>query len=213
MSNTLTVFAAAAVVTVASPGPTSLLALNNGARWGVRAALPGITGAVLSDLVLISAVALGLGAVVAATPWALEALRWAGVACLAWLGLQLLLSPAVPPASAAPGAASPPAARPARVLLRSFSVAVSNPKGYLFFLALLPAFIDPQAPAPVQYLGLALTFTAIDAIVLLAYASAGALGAARLGQTARGAHRLDVLSGVLLLGMAAGLALWRSTEP
>lgn len=209
MSHTLAVFAAAAFVTVASPGPTSLLALNNGARWGVRAALPGIAGAVLSDLVLISTVALGLGAVVAATPWSLEALRWAGVACLAWLGLQLLRSPAAPAASAAPGVAPPRAARPARVLLRSFSVAVSNPKGYLFFLALLPAFIDPQAPALVQYLGLALTFAAIDAAVLLAYASTGALGAARLGQTARGARRLDIISGVLLLGMAAGLALWR----
>lgn len=211
MSHTLAVFAAAAFVTVASPGPTSLLALNNGARWGVRAALPGINGAVLSDMVLISAVALGLGAVVAATPWALEALRWAGVACLAWLGLQLLLSPAAPPVSAAPGVARPPAAQPARVLLHSFSVAVSNPKGYLFFLALLPAFIDPQAPALGQYLGLALTFATIDAVVLLAYASAGALGAARLGLTARGARRLDVVSGVLLLSMAAGLALWKRT--
>ncbi|MEZ5662730.1 MAG: LysE family translocator [Burkholderiaceae bacterium] len=209
MSSTLTVFAAAAFVTVASPGPTSLLALNNGARWGVRAALPGVAGAALSDLVLISAVALGLGALVAATPWALEALRWAGVACLAWLGVQLLRSPATPPAADAARGELTSAAHPTRVLLRSFSVAVSNPKGYLFFLALLPAFINPQAPALAQYLGLALTFAAIDAAVLLAYASAGALGAARLGQTTRGARQLDVISGVLLLGMAAALALWR----
>ena len=60
MNTHLGLFAAAALITVASPGPTSLLALNNGARWGLRAALPGIAGAALSDVVLIGAVALGL---------------------------------------------------------------------------------------------------------------------------------------------------------
>lgn len=212
MNDSLALFAAAAFVTVASPGPTSLLALNNGARWGLRAALPGIAGAALSDLVLIAAVALGLGALVATTPWLLEALRWAGAGFLAWLGLQLLRSPGSPQ-DGAPPATPPPAARPARVLLRSFSVAVSNPKGYLFFLALLPAFIQPQAPALAQYLGLAITFAVIDAAVLLVYASAGALGAARLSRSAQGARWLDRISGLALIGMAAALALWqRSTH-
>ena len=35
-------FATVALVAIATPGPTVLLALNNGARWGVRAALPGL---------------------------------------------------------------------------------------------------------------------------------------------------------------------------
>ncbi len=130
MDHSLAVFAAAAFVTVASPGPTSLLALNNGARWGVRAALPGIAGAALSDLVLIAAVALGLGALLAATPWALEALRWAGAGILGWLGWQMMRSAArrLPVAAAA---APPLNALPSRVMLRSFGVAVSNPKGRL----------------------------------------------------------------------------------
>lgn len=207
MSNTIAMFSIAAFVTVASPGPTSLLALNNGAHWGLKAALPGIAGAALSDLVLIGSVALGLGALVAATPWALEALRWAGVVCLAWLGLQLLRSSVAPQHNAEPSTRRT-AAQPTRVLLRSFSVAVSNPKGYLFFLALLPAFINPQAPAWEQYLGLAVTFAAIDTAVLLAYASAGALGASRLGQTPKGARRLDRFSGLVLLCMATALVLW-----
>lgn len=208
MNDSLALFAAAAFVTVVSPGPTSLLALDNGARWGLRAALPGMAGAALSDLVLIAAVALGLGAMVAATPWLLEALRWAGVIYLAWLGLQLLRSPG-PPQAGTPPATRPPAAQPARVFLRSFGVAVGNPKGYLFFLALLPAFIRPEAPALAQYLGLAITFASIDAAVLAAYASVGALGAARLNRAAQGAPWLDRISGLSLLGMAAGLALWQ----
>lgn len=204
MNTHLGLFAAAALITVASPGPTSLLALNNGARWGLRAALPGIAGAALSDVVLIGAVALGLGTLLAATPWALETLRWAGVAYLAGLGVRHLRGQGM----ASPGA-PPTAARPARVLMRSFAVAVSNPKGYLFFLALLPAFIRPQAPALEQYVGLAVTFAAIDAVVLLAYAGAGALGAAHLGQAAHSARLLDRLSGLALLVMAAALAVWK----
>ena len=184
MSGSLILFATAALVTVASPGPTSLLALNNGARWGLVAALPGIAGAALSDLVLIAAVALGLGSVLAASPWTLQLLRWAGVAYLAWLGWRILR--AVPSGSNGCASAGPRAgARPGGVLRRSFMVAVSNPKGYLFFLALLPAFVDPQAQAPAQYLALALTFAAIDGAVLLLYASAGACGMARLTETGR----------------------------
>jgi threonine/homoserine/homoserine lactone efflux protein len=208
MDHPLALFVLAALVTVASPGPTSLLALNNGARWGVRAALPGIAGAALSDLVLIAAVALGLGALLAATPWAIEALRWAGVGCLGWLGLQSMRS-AARSARCTPHAGPPPTAAPWRVMWRSFSVAVSNPKGYLFFLALLPAFIQPQVPALEQYANLALMFAIVDASALFVYASAGALGSARFGRGSGFTWRLDLFSGLALLGMAVALGLWQ----
>lgn len=207
MSTSLALFATAALVTVASPGPTSLLALNNGARWGLKAALAGIAGAALSDLVLIAAVALGLGGVVAAAPWALQVLRWAGVAYLTWLGWQLLRHPVANlPGIQSPF--SPPAARPSQILSRSFLVAASNPKGYLFFLALLPAFINPGVPALAQYPVLAITFAAIDAAVLLCYAAVGSLGAARLGK-ALATPWFDRISGTALLCMSLGLAFWK----
>ncbi|MCB1997213.1 MAG: LysE family translocator [Ottowia sp.] len=207
MSNSLALFAAAALMTVASPGPTSLLALNNGTRHGLRGALPGVVGAALSDLALIVAVALGLGAVVATTPWALAALRWAGVGYLAWLSWQLLRTH--PPAAGTAGTATAaPPARGRHVLARSFLVAVGNPKGYLFFLALLPTFIDPQAPALRQYASLALVFATIDAAVLLVYAGIGALGLARAAQP-HASPWFDRLSGLALLGMALALAAWQ----
>ena len=211
MSTAMTLFATAALMTVASPGPTSLLALNNGARWGLVAALPGIAGATLSDLLLIAAVAMGLGAVVAATPWTLELMRWVGVAYLAYLGWQLLRRPGGDNTGAArPGRASgrAPQAPPGRIMARSFMVAITNPKAYLFFMALLPSFIDPQAPALAQYLRLALTFACIDGAVLIIYACAGAFGMARLSKN-RSTRGLDRFSGVALLGMALVLAMWR----
>ena len=65
MNQTLLIFSVVAFVGIATPGPTVLLALTNGSRFGVRASLPGMAGAVLSDFVLISAVAIGLGSLLA----------------------------------------------------------------------------------------------------------------------------------------------------
>ena len=67
MNQTLLIFSIVAFVGIATPGPTVLLALTNGSRFGVRASLPGMAGAVLSDCVLISAVAVGLGGLLAAS--------------------------------------------------------------------------------------------------------------------------------------------------
>ena len=69
MNSPLALFAAVALMTVASPGPTSLLALNNGARHGLRGALPGVVGAALSDLTLITAVALALQYIASGVAW------------------------------------------------------------------------------------------------------------------------------------------------
>jgi len=91
-ATTLTVFALVALVAIATPGPTVLLALANGSRHGVRRSLPGMFGAVLSDFVLVGAVALGLGALLAASEFWFSVVKWVGAIYLAWLGLRLLRS-------------------------------------------------------------------------------------------------------------------------
>src|SRR3954463_2637398 len=83
-------FLATAFVAIAIPGPTVLLALSNGARFGIRFAIYGMLGAMLSDLVLIAAVAAGLGALLMASEIAFQTVKWMGVAYLIFLGIQLL---------------------------------------------------------------------------------------------------------------------------
>lgn len=207
MDASLAVFAAVAFIGIATPGPTVLLALANGSRLGVRASLPGMAGAVLSDFVLIAAVALGLGALLAASQFWFAVVKWVGVAYLAWLALRLLRSRGALqlPAEAPQGAAQRASGR--GVFLRSLLVAVTNPKGYLFFSAFLPQFIDPAEPQVPQYAALALTFAAIDFGVMLAYAAAGARAVRLLKQ--RGVLWLDRLCGGALLALAGSLALYR----
>jgi threonine/homoserine/homoserine lactone efflux protein len=212
MNSSLLLFSTLALVTVATPGPTTLLALNHGARHGVGAALPGVAGAVLSDFVLIAAVAAGLGGLLTTSATAFELLRWTGVAYLAWLGWRLLRTPGTPsPAANAPTTAPAQPEHPGAVFRRSFTVAVTNPKGYLFFSALLPSFIHPAEPMLPQYGLLAAMFASIDGAVLLAYALAGAAGARRFGGP-RALRHLDRASGLTLLALAGGMALWQRGE-
>jgi threonine/homoserine/homoserine lactone efflux protein len=205
MDQTLLVFSLVALIGIATPGPTVLLALTNGSRYGLRASVPGMLGAVLSDFVLISAVAFGLGALLAASEFWFSVVKWLGVAYLAYLGVRLLLSKGTLSMPGETGPAQRPS--PRAVFLRSFLVAVTNPKGYLFFSAFLPQFVAPAQPQLPQYVTLAITFAAIDVAVMFAYALAG-MQAIRMLR-ARGVLWLDRLCGGALLALAGSLALYR----
>lgn len=202
---TLLAFAMVAFIGIATPGPTVLLALANGSKFGVRRAMIGMAGAVLSDFVLIGAVALGLGALMAASEFWFGVVKWAGVCYLVYLGIMLLRSRGT--LDGALGSAEANMAASARsIFLKSFLVAVTNPKGYLFS-AFLPQFIDVAAPQTQQYTVLALIFAGIDFIVMLAYALFGAQAVRILRKS--GALWLDRICGGALLTLAASLAFYR----
>lgn len=202
---TLLIFAIVAFIGIATPGPTVLLALTNGSRYGVRASVAGMIGAVLSDFVLVSAVALGLGALLAASEFWFSAVKWVGVVYLAYLGVRLLRSKGT--IAIAAGGSMDNQASSRSIFLRCFLVAVTNPKGYLFFSALLPQFIVPTQSQLPQYVTLAVTFATIDFVVMLAYAAAGAQ--AILFLSAKRALWLDRICGGALLALSGSLALYR----
>jgi threonine/homoserine/homoserine lactone efflux protein len=203
---TLLAFAAVSVVGIATPGPTVLLALTNGSRYGTRRAIAGMAGAVLSDFVLIGAVAIGLGALLAASEFWFSVLKYAGAAYLAFLGIMMLRSKGTAhtadKAESAVGTASA-----LTIGTRSFMVAVTNPKGYLFFSAFLPQFIDPTLPQPAQYAVLAAVFASLDFVIMFGYAAFGSQ-AVRLLKSS-GTKWLDRISGGALIALAGSLALYR----
>ncbi|MEN2474749.1 LysE family translocator [Burkholderia sp. GS2Y] len=202
---TLLIFAAVAFVGIATPGPTVLLALTNGSRYGVRRASYGFAGAMLSDFVLIVAVALGLGALLMASAFWFSVVKWLGAAYLAYVGIRLLMSKGSLDVAAAHGGAAPE--RNASIFAKSFLTAVTNPKGYLFFSAFLPQFLDPSTPLAPQYVALAVTFALLDGVVMFGYALLGAR-AVRLLKRA-GALWLERTCGAMLLALAGSLALYR----
>lgn len=203
---TLLAFSLVALIAIATPGPTVLLALANGTRFGLKRAVPGMLGAVASDVVLVGAVALGLGALLAASEFWFTVVKWVGAAYLAWLGWRLLRSQGGLDVSHATAEAQ--AAGSARAVFgKCFLVAVTNPKGYLFCSALLPQFIDPALPQAPQYLVIGGVFAGLDFLVMFAYAAIGAHAIRLLHR--RAVLWLDRCCGAALLVLSGSLLLYR----
>ncbi len=204
--STIMAFALVSFIGIATPGPTVLLALSNGSRFGLLRACVGMVGAVASDFVLIGAVALGLGALLSASEFWFSVVKWVGVGYLAYLGVVLLRSSGSldetldVPANDGSGS-------PRSIFAKSFLVAVTNPKGYLFFSAFLPQFVLPHLPQTTQYIVLALTFAAIDFVVMFGYAMLGSQAVRLLKKS--GALWLDRICGGVLLALAGSLAFYR----
>ncbi|WP_198158968.1 LysE family translocator [Thauera chlorobenzoica] len=159
------------------PGPTVLLVTGHALSAGLRNALFSILGVCLGDIVAMSLTFLGLGAVLATSAEWFLVLKWLGAAYLIYLGITLWRAP-VPPEAGTGNQET----RPARIILRAFTVNVLHPKGLAFYAAFLPQFIRPADPALPQMLLLGTTFTAIAFSVLLGYAITAARFRSRLAR-------------------------------
>ena len=204
---TLFLYTVACLAVTVTPGPTMLLALSNGASRNWRIAAAGIAGAALSDLLLIGAVSVGLGAVLAASETLFSLIKWVGVVYLAWLAVQLWRSR---PEEVSADMPVGNRLGIGKAFMRSLLVAISNPKGLLFFSAFLPQFIDTAAPQAPQYLTLALLSAALDIVVMACYAAGGAQAARLL--TCQGLRRLNRACASVMLSLAAFLALYRRSS-
>ncbi|MCA3782913.1 MAG: LysE family translocator [Burkholderia sp.] len=197
-------FALILSVGVATPGPTVLLAMSNGSRYGLRHAMVGMLGAVTADVVLVALVGLGLGVLLDASETAFVTLKLLGAAWLAYVGIRMLMSRGSP-ADAQVCVPATPDRRTA--FLKSFFVAMSNPKYYLFMSALLPQFVDRSHAIAPQYAILAATIVAVDVIGMTGYALLG-VHSVRVWKVA-GEKWLNRVSGSLLLMLAGYVALYR----
>ena len=202
---TLILFVSISVPLIVSPGPTMMLALSNGATYGMRIAAFGFIGAGLGNLSLICAVALGLGALLRASEQLFMVVKWGGVAYLLWLAFVLWTSR---PQSLETQTAHVMAARSRWAAFnRCLTVALTNPKSILFFGAFLPQFISLDAPQFPQYALLAMIFTGLDMCCMACYAYSGRQASRLL--TAEGLRNLNRICALLLVFMAAFLAVCR----
>ena len=132
-------FLAAAVLLTLAPGPDNLLVLALGMARGSRAGVAFGLGCALGCLNHTLLAALGVSALIAASPFWFNLLHWLGGAYLLWLGWQALRSSGV--ALMRPLADAE--ARPWQLFRRGLLANALNPKVVLFFLAFLPQFVTP----------------------------------------------------------------------
>jgi threonine/homoserine/homoserine lactone efflux protein len=138
----LALFALTVFVLNATPGVDMAFTLVATLRGGVRGGLAATLGVCAGCLVHVLAAAFGMAALMAASSTAFALVKWAGAAYLLWLAIGMFRAAGRPLAATR----SPPAAPgTARLLRQGFLTNVLNPKVALFFLALLPQFIDAGA--------------------------------------------------------------------
>lgn len=152
-----------------TPGPAVMCAMAQATRHGFRSSLAGVSGIQLGNLLFFAAIALGLGAVLAAATTAFTVLRVAGALYLFYLGVRIIRSTFVRVAGHVPQRVAAPAARHG-LLLQGLLIQLTNPKALLFVSALLPQFIDPHRPVPLQLVILGCATIAVDSLVLSSYA-------------------------------------------
>ncbi len=164
---TLIAFTVAALVMNLSPGPSNFYVMARTLAQGVGGGLAAVLGLATGSLIHVCAAVLGLSALFLYSPTAYAILKLAGAAYLIYLGLGYLLRK-IETEAPRPSTVVKPGMK---IFRESVIVEATNPKTALFFIALLPQFINPDAsPAP-QFLllGLIVSLSAIPCDLLVVY--------------------------------------------
>lgn len=201
-------FVIASALFIQLPGPSLLFTIGRALTVGRRDALLSVLGNALGITTQVLLVAVGLGAVVAASAQAYLVLKVAGAAYVVYLGVQAIRHRAdARLALSAVDQVSVARASARRSLRVGFVVGVTNPKTIVFFVAFLPQFVnEPAGHTGVQLALLGLVFGAM----CVASDSVWALAAGKARDWfARQPTRLDklgVAGGVMMIGLGATMA-------
>jgi threonine/homoserine/homoserine lactone efflux protein len=195
------VFLTVAVVLVLTPGADFALIVRNSASGGRRFGMATTFGVSSAAAVQGLLVSFGIASVIIGVHPIFLAIKWLGIAYLAWIGCSMLLS-AVRGHDAATAGETGPA--PWTGYRQGFLCNATNPKIFVFYLSLLPQFVQPDAPWWVWLLH-AWTLPLIGTLwCLLVVAFVGSLRQQFERRTVR--RTIDAAAGVVMLGFCSTLA-------
>ncbi|WP_174872962.1 LysE family translocator [Vogesella oryzae] len=202
----LLAFLPAAILITLSPGPDNLMVLSLGIARGRRAGMVFGLGCALGCLSHTTLAALGVGALLAASPLALLGLKLLGGGYLAWLGWQALHSAGTRLQTGAPQGAEPSLWR---LFAKGLCANAVNPKVILFFLAFLPQFISSGGSAGWQTLQLGALFTLQAALLFATLGYFAGHAGSWLNTSPRRGMWLDRLAGMVFIALGLRLMLAR----
>lgn len=205
----LLLFAAAGLLLNLTPGPDVLYIVRNALRFGARAGVVAALGINAGCFVHIFAAAVGVSALLAASATAFTVLKWAGAAYLLWVGVQLLVSKAVPQRWGSPDGSPPAYGQPGlwSIFRGGFLTNALNPKVAIFFLAFVPQFIAPATEhKALAFVLLGSLFNVNSVAVNCGWALAAAW-MARRDAVQRGMQWLDRAAGAMFIAFGLRLAL------
>ena len=198
-------FVGASVLLVLSPGPDMLYMLGRCVAQGKKAGLMAALGFNVGGYVHLAAAVLGLSAILATSSLAFTAVKWMGAAYLVYLGVKTLRSRGGALTIDSDGLAE---GSMRTIFWQAFWSDVLNPKVAMFFLALLPQFVDPQSSHPaLQILLLGMTVNVIALPLNIAMVLASAKVTAGLRRNQMLARWLQKLLGAMFIALGIRLAV------
>lgn len=190
------IFALFWVVFVTSPGPNAVNCISNGMNYGFRRSLIGVLAILTQASLFLGLSALGVTALIAASPTAFWVAQLVGAGFLIWLGVRGWIQATRPPK------VLPRTGR--SIYLRALTIATINPKSVGGYLAAFSQFVQPDVPVWDQMWLIVPTALTLTALSYTCYTALGAgLGRAAIGAVfnvwvRRGMATCLIIYGVLL---------------
>jgi homoserine/homoserine lactone efflux protein len=172
-----------------TPGPAVMLVTTSSMRYGFRPGMMPAIGICAANLIWVALAASGASALARVFPIGFLALKLFGVAYIFWIAWRMAFSGPVDLTRVEP----PPRAQ---LFARGVSLQLANPNALVYFVGLLPAYIDLERPLIAQCATLMITITMTELIGLVTYASAANWLARRFASTefAKTFYRLAALA-------------------
>ncbi|MGR2737612.1 LysE family translocator [Billgrantia sp. Q4P2] len=200
----LSVFVPTFLFVSLTPGMCMTLSMVLGMTQGVKRTLWMMVGELVGVGLVATAAGAGVATLMLRQPELFALFKWVGGAYLGYLGVMMWRSRgrmAIPLESIELA----PASR-GQLVLQGFVTAVANPKGWAFFVALLPPFLDASRPLTGQLSVLVAVILTIEFLSLLLYA-AGGRGLRRVLGESGNVRLLNRIAGTLMVGVGLWLAL------
>ncbi|MFV8781806.1 LysE family translocator [Microbulbifer sp. SA54] len=188
-----------------TPGMCMTLALTLGMAVGVRRTMWMMLGELCGVALVALAAVMGIAALMLKYPLAFQVFKYVGALYLAYLGVQMWRSRG---RLVMLDDATESGAMVSRwgLVTQGFVTAVANPKGWAFFIALLPPFINSQYALAPQLTVLLTIILLLETVCMFIYA-AGGRTLSRLLRNGENVRLMNRIAGTLMLGVGGWLAL------
>lgn len=196
-------FVGASIILCIVPGPDMIYLLTRTIAQGKKAGVAAALGINLGGYFHLTAAILGISAIIATSSLAFAILKWCGAAYLIYIGLQAILSNTA--LKLDENHNSSPALK--TIFWQGFVSDALNPKVAIFFISLLPQFIQPESGNTLnQLMLLGLTVNIIALPINLAIVWFSHSVTKQLRQSNRVSRALNNTMGVVFIGLGLRLA-------
>jgi homoserine/homoserine lactone efflux protein len=192
-----------------TPGPAVLLVSSQGLKYGAKTSYYGSLGISSANLFYFTLSAFGLGAVIASASEVFDIIKIIGAGYLVFIGLKMIVgsfSKNQQQSEVAPEISK----GSVNAFFNAFVTQVSNPKAIIFFVSLLPQFINPNQNVFYQFSILALTTIVMETFILMFYGWISAKGSDSLRSNPKVMNWIDRVGGGILVAIGINLFFLKS---